>query len=151
MYTDCLCHRLYLHTSSLSDQSTPICHSPDHSTQTLYHFLCLGSAGGYSNYFWNDSRKPAEKSSDCEPRGDDFAIRGSVSQSHNNQFLLWVQSGLAPLINHRSDLALIIKYQFYLFLCFGSTSTLSCHVASLGYRSRSRRYTTVLEVVTSHT
>ena len=71
--------------------------------------------------------------------------------SHNNQFLLWVQSGLAPLINHRSDLALIIKYQFYLFLCFGSTSTLSCHVASLGYRSRSRRYTTVLEVVTSHT
>ena len=66
MYTDCLCHRLYLHTSSLSDQSTPICYSPDHSTQTLYHFLCLGSAGGYSNYFWTDSRKPAGKSSDCE-------------------------------------------------------------------------------------
>ena len=150
MYTDCSYHRLYLHTSSLSDQSTLIRHSLDHSTQTHYLSHCLGSAGGYSNYFWNDSKNTDGKSSETRTlrRGACRSDSKSVSEVIIIRFC-WIQSGLTPLINHRSGS--YNKVPFYSFLCFGSTSTLSCRFASLGYRSRSRRYTTVLEVVTSHT
>ena len=103
------CITVSISTPAHSRINLLIRHSLDHSTQTHYLSLCLGSVGGYSNYFWNDSKTLMERA----PQRDRVAFSLGSNSNQFQQFIIigfcWIRFGLTPLINHLSSLFCIIS------------------------------------------
>ena len=85
MYTDCPCHRLYLHTRSLSGQSTSICHSFHYSTLSLSSSSVLGRRVGIQIISGTTRGSLLERAPTVNTSRRRFcnsSHKGSVSQSH---------------------------------------------------------------------